>query len=97
MSTITLPRKFHVKRNDEVEVISGAHKGQSGKVLQVLRKQARVIVEGVNVRKKAVRPTQENQQGGFEEKESPLHISHVRVVKESVGEKKTPAKKSSKK
>lgn len=97
MSTITLPRKFHVKRNDEVEVISGAHKGQSGKVLQVLKKQARVIVEGVNVRKKAVRPTQENQQGGFEEKESPLHISNVRVVKEPAGGKKAPAKKSTKK
>lgn len=97
MSTITLPRKFHVKRNDEVEVISGAHKGRSGKVLQVLRGQARVIVEGVNVRKKAVRPTQENQQGGFEEKESPLHISNVRLVKQAASEKKTPAKKSSKK
>ncbi len=81
MSTITLPRKFHVKRNDEVTVISGSHKGKSGRVLQVIRGNARVIVEGVNVRKKALRPTQENPKGGFEEKESPIHISNLKVTK----------------
>ncbi|MEM6821772.1 MAG: 50S ribosomal protein L24 [Verrucomicrobiota bacterium] len=98
MSTLTLPRKFHVKRNDEVEVISGVHKGQSGKVLQVLRKKGRVIVEGVNVRKKAIRPTQDNPQGGFEEKETSLHISNVKLVKapEKAPKKKAAAKKKSK-
>jgi len=91
MSTITIPRKFHVKRNDEVTVISGAHKGKSGRVLQVIRASARVIVEGVNVRKKAIRPTQDNPKGGFEEKESPIHISNVKLTKAAdnkTGEKK---------
>ena len=81
MSTITIPRKYHVKRNDEVTVISGAHKGKSGRVLQVLRGSARVIVEGVNVRKKAIRPTQDNPKGGFEEKETAIHVSNVKVTK----------------
>jgi len=79
--TLTLPNKFHVKRDDEVEVINGAHRGKSGKILQVLRKKGAVIVEGVNLRKKAVRPTQENQKGGFEEREMPIHISNVKLVK----------------
>jgi len=95
MSTLSLPRKFHVKRNDEVKVISGAQKGKSGKVLQVIRDKARVIVEGVNVRKKAIRPTQDNPQGGFEEKEASIHISNVRVIK--AADNQTKAKGSSKK
>ena len=94
MSTITIPRKFHVKRNDEVTVISGAHKGKSGRVLQVLRGNARVIVEGVNVRKKAIRPTQDNPKGGFEEKETAIHISNVKLVK--AAENKAADKKKKK-
>ena len=91
MSTVTIPRKFHVKRNDEVTVISGSQKGKSGRVLQVLRDKSRVIIEGVNVRKKAIRPTQENPQGGFEEKEASIHISNVKLVK--AADNKTAEKK----
>jgi large subunit ribosomal protein L24 len=91
---ITLPNKFHVKRNDEVIVISGAQKGKSGRVLQVLRGNARVIVEGVNVRQKAIRPTQDNPKGGFEEKEFALHISNVKVTK--AADNKAVDKKSKK-
>ncbi|MGF1678985.1 MAG: 50S ribosomal protein L24 [Candidatus Methylacidiphilales bacterium] len=90
MNTAPL-KKSHVKRNDEVKILSGAQKGKTGKVLQVLRSQQRVLVEGVNVRKKAVKPTQENPKGGFEEKEASLHLSNVRVIKAT--ERKKPSKK----
>lgn len=73
-------KKFHVKRNDEVEVITGSHKGRRGKVLQILTKKDRVIIEGVNMIKKTVRPTQENPEGGFQEREGSIHISNVKKV-----------------
>jgi large subunit ribosomal protein L24 len=74
------PAKFHVKKDDVVRVISGADRGKEGKVLQVLRKQNRVIVEGVRIVKKAQRPTQDNPKGGFQEKEGPIHISNVKLI-----------------
>jgi large subunit ribosomal protein L24 len=74
------PTKFHVKKDDQVRVISGAHKGKEGKVLQILRKEARVIVEGVRMIKKAQRPTQDNPKGGFQDKEGSIHISNVKLV-----------------
>jgi large subunit ribosomal protein L24 len=74
------PSKAHVRKDDVVRVISGAHRGKEGKVLQVLVRQNRVIVEGVRMTKKAVRPTQERPKGGFEEKEGPIHISNVKLV-----------------
>lgn len=77
---MSTPAKFHVKKDDLVRVIAGADRGKEGKVLQVLRKQNRVIVEGVRIVKKAQRPTQENPKGGFQEKESPIHISNVKLI-----------------
>ncbi len=64
----------------QVQVISGNHKGESGKVLAVFPKTNRVIVQGVNFIKKAARPTQENPSGGFSEKEASIHISNVMAV-----------------
>ncbi|MDR0533532.1 MAG: 50S ribosomal protein L24 [Verrucomicrobiales bacterium] len=78
---ISIPAKYHVKKDDEVLVISGSHKGKQGRVLQVLKNKARVIVEGVNLTKKAVRPTQDRPKGGFDEKEGTIHVSNVKVVK----------------
>ena len=78
---VSVPAKYHVKKEDEVIVISGPHKGKQGRVLQVLRGKARVIVEGVNLTKKAVRPTQDRPKGGFDEKEGTVHVSNVKVVK----------------
>ena len=63
----------------KVRVISGAHKGQEGKVLFSPKKQ-RVVVEGVNFIKKSTRPSQENPNGGIVEKEASLHVSNVLVV-----------------
>ena len=72
--------KFHVKKNDEVVVLSGTQQGKRGKILQVLRDRSRVIIEGVNFIKKASRKTQEQPQGGIVEREGALHISKVMLA-----------------
>lgn len=72
--------KYRVKKDTEVIVISGEHKGKRGKVLEVLRDSQRVIVEGVNLRKKCVKKTQENPKGSIIEKEMPIHYSNVKAV-----------------
>jgi large subunit ribosomal protein L24 len=69
--------KMHVKKGDMVEVISGKDKGKKGKVLTALPKQNRVIVEGVNMLTKHVRPTRQLQQGGIIHQEGPIHASNV--------------------
>ena len=71
---------MHVKKGMLVKVVSGNHKGMEGKILNVFPKKNKVIIEGVNFRKRASRPTQENPTGGFVEREAPLHISNVMVV-----------------
>jgi large subunit ribosomal protein L24 len=76
--------KSHVKKGDLVEVIAGDNRGSRGVILHVIRKDTRggvrVMVEGVNFIKKSTRPTQERPQGGFLEKEAPIHISNVKLV-----------------
>lgn len=71
---------MHVKKGMLVKIISGNHKGMEGKILNVFPEKNRVIVEGVNFRKRASRPTQENPSGGFVEREAPLHISNVMAL-----------------
>ncbi|MBE7497393.1 MAG: 50S ribosomal protein L24 [Verrucomicrobiaceae bacterium] len=80
--------KTHVKKGDTVVVITGANKGAQGTVLEVQPAKGRVIVEGVNMIKKAVKPTQQNQQGGFVEKEAAIAISNVKPADAPVREKK---------
>jgi large subunit ribosomal protein L24 len=67
-----------LKKGDEVVVISGDHKGNKGKILQMLREKNRVIVEGVNMIKKHEKKTQDNPQGAIIEREASLHFSNVR-------------------
>ena len=69
-----------IKKGMKVRVISGAHKGQEGKVLFSSPKNQRIVVEGVNFIKKSTRPSQENPNGGIVEKEASLHVSNVLVV-----------------
>ena len=69
-----------IKKGMQVRVISGAHKGQEGKVLFSSPKRQRVVVEGVNFMKKSTRPSQENPNGGIVEKEASLHVSNVMVL-----------------
>ena len=70
----------HIRKDDQVIVTAGADKGQRGKVLQVLTGQDRVIVDGINVRRKHVKPTQSNPQGGVVSMPMPIHISNVSPV-----------------
>jgi large subunit ribosomal protein L24 len=83
--------KFHVKKGDEVEVISGNFKGSSGKILEVLPSKQRVLVEGVRIIKKHLRKSQDNPQGKIAEREGPIHISNVKLI-EKKAEKKTKTK-----
>ncbi len=72
--------KTHVNRNDEVEVISGAHIGARGKVLQVFPEKGHVLIEGVRLIKKAARRSEDLPDGGIIEREGPIHISNVKLV-----------------
>ncbi|HQZ29092.1 MAG: 50S ribosomal protein L24 [Verrucomicrobiales bacterium] len=72
--------KTHVKKNDEVVVITGNCKGDKGRVLQVFPEKSRVIVEGVRMIKKHAKPTQDRPEGGIIEMEGPIHISNVKLV-----------------
>jgi large subunit ribosomal protein L24 len=83
----------HVKKGDIVTVISGHEsiKGKSGKVLQVIPKKGKVIIEGVHLIKKHQKASQTNQQGGIVQREGALHISKVRLSGDSVKEKKSEA------
>lgn len=70
----------HVKKNDEVAVISGNHKGSQGKVLQVFPEKGHVLIEGVRLIKKATRKSEDLPEGGIVEREGPIHISNVKLV-----------------
>ncbi len=67
----------HIRRNDMVEVIAGDHRGARGKVLRLDWDRGKVVVEGVNMVYRHVRPTRRNPQGGRVQKEAPVHISNV--------------------
>ena len=71
---------MHIIKGMMVKVISGNHKGQSGKVLDIFPKKMKAIVEGVNFRKRSVRPTQDNPSGGYVDREAPLHLSNLMVL-----------------
>jgi large subunit ribosomal protein L24 len=70
-------QKFHVKKGDEVVIISGADKGKRGKIIEVLRAKQRVIVEGTHMIKRHVRKNQQNPNGAIVEREGTVHISNV--------------------
>ncbi|MBQ4408049.1 MAG: 50S ribosomal protein L24 [Bacteroidales bacterium] len=72
--------KLHIKKGDTVIVNSGEFRGQKGTVLQVLVKKNRAIVEGVNIVSKAVKPSAQNNEGGFVKKEAPIHISNLMLI-----------------
>ena len=90
--------KLHVHKGDNVEVISGNFRGSSGKVLEVLPKKQRVLIEGVRLIKKHLKKSQDNPQGKIAEREGPIHISNVRVLErgERVAKGKGATKKKEK-
>ncbi|ADO83570.1 50S ribosomal protein L24 [Ilyobacter polytropus] len=80
-----VPNKMHVKTGDTVYVISGKDKGKTGKVLQVFTKKGKVVVEGINVVTKHMKPTPMNPQGGVVTKPAPIFSSKVMLFDEKAG------------
>ena len=72
--------KVKIHKNDNVVVIAGNDRGKNGKVLKVFPKKSRAIIEGVNIRKRHSKPTQNNPQGGIIEIEAPIHISNIMLL-----------------
>ncbi len=70
----------NIRKHDSVMVISGAHKGKTGEVVRVLPDKDQVVVQGVNLRTKHVKPTRMSPRGGIITKEAPLHVSKVSLV-----------------
>ena len=70
-------KSFHVKKNDEVVVLAGSDKGKRGRIITLLTKKSRVIVEGVAMIKRHTRKSQQHPQGAIVEREGSVHISNV--------------------
>tara|TARA_B100001123_G_scaffold397809_1_gene481343 strand:+ start:708 stop:1013 length:306 start_codon:yes stop_codon:yes gene_type:complete len=69
-----------IRQGDVVQVISGSYNGKEGRVLKVINSKNRLVVEGINMLKKHMRPNQENPQGSIMEKEGSIHISNVKLI-----------------
>jgi large subunit ribosomal protein L24 len=82
-------KKFHIKKNDQVKVITGENKGSEGKVLEVHTKTSRALVEGINMIKRHTKPNTQFPDGGIIEKEAPIHISNLKLVEAGVTAKKS--------
>jgi len=80
-----MQKKLHIKKGDTVFVNSGESKGQQGRVLEVIRKSDRAIVEGINLVSKSTKPNAKSPQGGILKKEASVHISNLMVVDPSTG------------
>jgi len=84
-----------IKVGDTVTVIAGSDKGKTGKVIKTLKKENRVIVEGVHVVCKHIKPNRMNETGGILKVEAPIHASNVKITNDTA--KKTTTKKTTKK
>ena len=81
------------KVGDEVLFIAGKYKVKNGKVIKTLRNEDKVVVEGINIVKKHVKPNNQNDKGGIFDIEAPIHVSNVKKIE---SEKATKTKKESK-
>ncbi len=77
--------KLHIKKGDTVVVNAGEYKGQEGKVLEVIVKKNRAIVEGINMVSKHTKPNADNPQGGIVKQEASIHISNLNLKDPSTG------------
>lgn len=78
--------KLKIKKGDTVKVIAGNDKGKTGKVLEIIKTKSRVIVEGVNIVTKHVKPSANKPEGGIENTEAGIHISNVMIVDPASGD-----------
>lgn len=74
--------KVHVRKGDTVQVIAGRDRGKVGEVLTVIPKTSQVLVQGVNIRTKHVKPQQEGESGQIVTQEAPIHSSNVMLYSE---------------
>ncbi len=79
-------KKHHIKRGDTVYINSGEYKGQQGRVLEVITKQDKAIIEGINMVSKHTKPNAQYPQGGIIKKEAPIHLSNLMLLDGSSGE-----------
>lgn len=86
-----------IKVGDNVKVIAGSDKGKTGKVIKTLKNENRVVVEGVHVVKRHVKPNRMNEVGGIIEVERPIHASNVKLSEEKTAKKATKTAKTAKK
>lgn len=77
--------KLHIRRGDLVKIISGNARGKQGKVIRVLPKNRKIVVEGVNMLTKHYKPSAKNPQGGIKKKEAPVHISNAMLLDAASG------------
>jgi len=84
--------QLHIKKGDTVYVLAGDDKGKTGRVLSVLAKEQRAIVEGINIVSKSTKPTAQHPQGGIIKKEAPIHLSNLNVVDPKSGKDPKPTR-----
>lgn len=72
--------KFHIRKGDQVMVIAGESKGQTGRIIRMIPKQNRAVVEGVNMVSKHQKPSAANPQGGIVKMEAPIHVSNLMLM-----------------
>ncbi len=77
--------RIRLRNGDRVRVMTGKNRGVEGEVIAVMPEKNRVVVKGVNITKKARKPTQENPRGGFDEREASIHASNVRLLDPKTG------------
>ncbi|MDI9355533.1 MAG: 50S ribosomal protein L24 [Chitinophagaceae bacterium] len=80
MQNNTRTKKLHIRKNDTVKIIAGNSKGKTGKIISILKKEQKAIVQGCNMVIKHLKPTAANTKGGIIKKEAPIHISNIMVV-----------------
>ena len=89
-----MQKKLHIKKGDTVFVNAGESKGRQGRVLEVIRKDERAIVEGINLVSKHTKPNAKSPQGGIIKKEASVHISNLMLVDPSTGKPTRIGRKS---
>lgn len=83
-----MSRHFSIHRGDKVKVIAGNYRGAKGTVLQVVRRKAQAIIEGVHLIKKHQRKSQDHPNGAIIEREGPIHISNLQLIEKGKAEKR---------
>lgn len=82
-----------VRVNDQVKIIAGKDKGKEGKVIKTFKNEDKVLVAGINIVKRHMKPSASNETGGIFDRENPIHVSNVKVIKAEKKAEKKPEKK----